>query len=161
LINTLNAFDMKLSEVLESPSLDPMMLRRFHPNLVTARFNETWDFYTEHLGFRTVAEWDIYVHLEHPNGAQLGVLKEEVDGELPELVPATDGRGFWLSLDVADADAEYERLMKAGVTIVAPPQDKPWGERLFVVRDPNGVLIFVAHRVDEHQPEPVAELAGV
>lgn len=118
----------------------------FYPNLVTAKFYETWDFYTTFLGFRTVAECGVYVHLAHPGGAQLGVLKHETDGSPVELISATDGRGFWVNLDVADADAEHERLRTAGAPIVMPPEDKPWGERMFIVRDPNGVLISIAHR---------------
>lgn len=119
---------------------------RFHPSLVTGRFYETWDFYTAHLGFRTVCENDLYVHLVHPGGAQLGVLRQELDGLQPELVSATDGRGFWLTLEVPDADAEYRRLSDAGVTIVEDVEDKPWGQRQFIVRDPNGILIAIAHR---------------
>ncbi len=120
---------------------------RFHPSLVTRRFFDSWDFYTAMLGFTTLAECDVYVHLQHPSGVQLGLLREEVDGVPAELVPATDGRGFWLNLDVADADAEYARLREMGVEIAEPPQDRPWGERSFEVRDPNGIVIFVGHKI--------------
>jgi uncharacterized glyoxalase superfamily protein PhnB len=127
----------------------------FYPGLVTANFYETWDFYTTHLGFRTLVEDDVFVQLAHPAGAQLAILRHELDGPAPELVSATDGRGYWLNLDVADADAEHARLCAAGVEIVAPPTDKPWGERMFVVRDPNGVLIALAHWTGA-QTEPIA-----
>lgn len=119
----------------------------FYPSLVTAKFAETWDFYTTHLGFRTMMECGCYVQLAHPGGAQLGVLQHEQNVPAPELVSATDGRGFWLSLDVADADAEYARLATAGVEIVTEIADKGWGDRQFVVRDPNGVLIAISHRI--------------
>lgn len=119
----------------------------FYPSLVTSKFAETWEFYTERLGFRTECECDAYVHLAHPSGAQLGLLRHEIDGHYAELVSATDGRGFWLNLDVADADAEHARLHATGVEIVTPLEDKPWGDRQFVVRDPNGVLISIAHRI--------------
>lgn len=119
----------------------------FHPSIVTAKFYETWEFYTEKLGFRTVCECDAYVQLAHPAGAQIGLLRHEIDGPYAELVSATDGRGFWLNLDVADADAEHARLSASGVEIVTPLGNKPWGDRQFVVRDPNGVLIAIAHRM--------------
>ncbi len=124
----------------------------FYPGIVTADFYGTWDFYCEHLGFRTVAECDFYVQLAHPSGAQISVLRHELDGPSPELVSATDGRGFWLNLDVADADAEFRRLSAAGLEIVSPPEDKPWGDRMFVVRDPNRVLIALAHRTPSNAP---------
>ncbi len=123
----------------------PAVVRSFYPGIVTARFYESWDFYTTHLGFRTVQENDAYVHLQHPTGCQLALLRHETAGDVPELVSATDGRGFWLGLKVDDADEMYARLAAAGVPVVSPPENKPWGERHFVVRDPNGVTIYVAH----------------
>lgn len=119
----------------------------FYPNLVTRKFYETWDFYSANLGFSTAYESDAYVHLTHPSGAQLGLLKHEFDGAPAELISAVEGRGFWLSLDVPHADAEYGRLKSLGVEIAEPLQDKPWGERNFVVRDPNGVLVYISHKI--------------
>ena len=119
----------------------------FYPSIVTGKFYETWDFYTEQLGFRTMFESDAYVHLVHPSGAQLGILRQELDGLRSEIVCGTDGRGFWFNLEVADADAEHARLCESGVEIVESPADKAWGDRQFLVRDPNGVLIAIAHRI--------------
>ena len=130
----------------------------FYPGIVTARLFESWDFYTTKLGFRTLRECDYYVQLVHPCGAQVSLLRHELDGPTPELVSATDGRGFWLNLDVADADAEFARLRSEAVSIVAPIEDKPWGDRQFVIKDPNGVLISIAHRKEVlgHETRPLA-----
>lgn len=132
----------------------------FYPSLVTGKFYETWDFYTTYLGFRTVHESDHYVHLVHQCGAQLGVLREELDGLQPELVSGTNGRGFWLNLDVPDADAEFERLRKAGAEIVEPIADKPWGDRQFILRDPNGVLVAISHRLGASSQTAMPELVA-
>lgn len=117
----------------------------FFPSLVTAKFYETWDFYTSFLNFRTTDECDCYVHLMHESGAQLGILKEETDGAPAELISSVEGRGFWLSLHVPNADSEYDRLEKIGADIVEGLSNRPWGLREFTVRDPNGVLIKVGH----------------
>jgi catechol 2,3-dioxygenase-like lactoylglutathione lyase family enzyme len=117
------------------------------PGLVTGKFYETWDFYTTHLGFRTIDESDCHVLLTHPSGGELILLREETEGVPAELVSATDGRGVWLCFDVADADAEYARLRGAGVDIVEPPVDRPWGRRHCLVRDPNGLLISLSHEL--------------
>lgn len=133
----------------------------FYPSVVTGKFYETWDFYTTQLGFRTLTESDAYVHLAHPCGAQLGVLREEVEAVRPELVCATNGRGYCFNFEVVDADAEYARLVSAGVEIVQAIADKSSGERQFVVRDPNGVLIAIAHaitpRVEEFAAAAVSD----
>jgi catechol 2,3-dioxygenase-like lactoylglutathione lyase family enzyme len=115
------------------------------PGIVTAKFYETWDFYTTHLGFRTVDESDQHVMLAHGTGGQLLIVREEIDGLPAELVSATNGRGVWLCFDVADTDAEHSRLAAAGVDIVEAPVDRPWGRRHCLIRDPNGMIVSLSH----------------
>lgn len=124
----------------------------FYPGIVSGRLVETWNFYCVHLGFRTVTECGVYVQLSHPSGAQIAILQHELDGPSHELINATDGRGFWLNIEVPDADAEFARLCEAGLEIVSPLENKPWGDRMFVVRDPNGVLIALSHRMPAAEP---------
>ena len=45
---------------------------------------------------------------------------------------------------VPDVQEFYERALKAGAVSVAAPQQKPWGQVVAYVRDPNGVLIDIA-----------------
>jgi predicted enzyme related to lactoylglutathione lyase len=92
----------------------------FYPSLVTAKFYETWDFYTAILGFKTLGECDYYVQLGHASGVQFGLHRHEFDGVPAELVSSTDGRGFWLSIRVPDADAEYSRIVKLGIRPPTP-----------------------------------------
>jgi lactoylglutathione lyase len=42
---------------------------------------------------------------------------------------------------VADVDAEHERLSQAGAEILAPPTDRPWGERTLHLADPDGNVV--------------------
>jgi catechol 2,3-dioxygenase-like lactoylglutathione lyase family enzyme len=116
----------------------------FYFGLVTAKFYETWDFYTEQLGFHTLEETDDFVLLVHASGARLGIMRHETDETYPERVSATDGRSFWLNLEVAEVRAEFERLSGAGVSVVKPLAAGRNGAQTFAVRDPNGVLILVA-----------------
>lgn len=142
-----------------SPSSFLQRLPAFFPGIVTSRFYETWDFYTALLGFRTLAECNTYVHLQHPAGPQLSILRHEVDGHPSELICATEGRGLWFNLEVADLEAEYLRLAAAGAAVVTPPVTQPWGDRQFVLRDPNGVLIYFTQSSQAHVP--VMDMAGV
>ncbi len=45
---------------------------------------------------------------------------------------------------VLDADAVFDRALKAGATEIAPVEDKPWGDRLGGFRDPFGYVWNVA-----------------
>jgi PhnB protein len=49
-----------------------------------------------------------------------------------------------LHLYVPDADAAYERALRAGATSIQPPADQPYGERSGGVTDPFGNRWFVA-----------------
>lgn len=135
----------RMSTPLSLPALSP-----FFPGIVTARFFETWDFYTTHLSFGTLHESNRELRLVHESGVQLAVLREETDGQPAELVPAATGRGFWLSLDVVDAQALYLRLLDANVEVASPLETTAGGsEKRFSVRDPNGVLIFIAQKMPQ------------
>ena len=66
---------------------------------------------------------------------------------LPELLgrDAPSGRAPWPHGEVAffcdDVDGEHRRLVAAGVTVLAPPTDRPWGERTLHVEDPDGYVV--------------------
>ncbi len=57
------------------------------------------------------------------------------------LILATEGGWSWwgrLILHVDEVDRFHQRLVDAGVTPEALPQDAPWRERYFHVTDPDG-----------------------
>ena len=64
-----------------------------------------------------------------------------------------------LSLYVADAAAEHDRLAGAGITIVQPLRDEVFGQRHFIAADPNGLLIDIITPI-EPDPEFLKTLAG-
>ncbi len=124
----------------------PVFPSAFFAGLVTRLYFESWDFYTTHLGFRTVEERNAWVRLMHPSGAQLVLLQEEADHTPSELVTACEGRGLWLTLEVADVAVERNALALEGLAVQAVPSEKWWREGSFAVTDPNGVLVIIAPR---------------
>ncbi len=117
---------------------------------------ESRDFYTSHLGFTAEIDTEAYVHLVHPKtGFELAILKAGELDQMKELEFSTTGNGLWIGLEVENADEESARLWDAGITIVQAPKDQPWGERTVVIRDPNGVLIYLAHKIKVDNPSPL------
>ena len=51
--------------------------------------------------------------------------------------------GLILNFEVDDVDSEYDRVEKANLPILLPIRDEAFGQRHFITRDPNGVLIDV------------------
>ena len=66
---------------------------------------------------------------------------------LPELIgrEAPAGEAPWPQGEVAffveDVDEEHARLVRLGVRVLAPPTDRPWGERTLHVVDLDGNVI--------------------
>ncbi len=52
-----------------------------------------------------------------------------------------------VGFDVADVDAEYERLRVLGVCFATSPTTYPWGARSFHFRDPDGNILCFRTRV--------------
>ncbi len=56
-----------------------------------------------------------------------------------DAVRSSDSGGMHIAVRVSDIDAEHARLEQRGVQ-VSPVQRRPWGERNFSFRDPDGYL---------------------
>jgi uncharacterized glyoxalase superfamily protein PhnB len=50
-------------------------------------------------------------------------------------------------VDVPDVEAEYQRIRSMEVPIEAELRDEPWGDRHFVIVDPNGIGVDIVQRV--------------
>ncbi|MFH8573172.1 VOC family protein [Streptomyces sp. NPDC017993] len=55
--------------------------------------------------------------------------------------------GLIVAFTVTDIEEQERWLRAEGVTIAMPLRDGPWGERLFQVADPNGVVVQIVEWV--------------
>lgn len=117
-----------------------MLTRRMDLTISTNKLEQSRDFYRDYLGFELVFENDSYIEMLAQGSTTMGV--SFVTPELSGGEKFT-GEGIILSLEAADVDTEYARLKAAGVRICEELRDKAWGERSFVINDPNGVHIYI------------------
>ena len=69
--------------------------------------------------------------------------KEDKPDFQQEAVVEPKGAGMFLYFKVSDVDAFYAHLLDLGLKPSSEPKDWPWGNREFVVRDPDGYkLVF-------------------
>jgi catechol 2,3-dioxygenase-like lactoylglutathione lyase family enzyme len=61
---------------------------------------------------------------------------------------------FEMFVYVADVDALIPALEADGIEVVQPPTDMPWGERVAMVRDPDGNPVSLARPLDGTHPNP-------
>jgi uncharacterized glyoxalase superfamily protein PhnB len=59
----------------------------------------------------------------------------------------------WIAIDVEDVEAEQARLRALRVPIECALREEPWGDRHFVVVDPNGIGVDVVQRVTVAAPQ--------
>ncbi|MEV4374710.1 VOC family protein [Nonomuraea sp. NPDC049637] len=118
-----------------------MKLSSVYPVLCTADLAASKDFYVRLFGYEVTFEADWYVSLRR-GPYELALL----DHRHPTL-PAAYRRpvaGLLINFEVADVDAEWERLVgREGLTPELALRDEDFGQRHFIVADPNGVLVDV------------------
>lgn len=56
--------------------------------------------------------------------------------------------GFEIALVTDDPRAAYETALAAGAAAIKPPAEKPWGQVVGYVRDPNGCLVEICSPVE-------------
>jgi uncharacterized glyoxalase superfamily protein PhnB len=124
-----------------------MKVESFYPVLMSANVAELSAFYQERLGFACTFETSWYVSLRNESGFELAVLNPE-----HETVPHGFGApaaGIILNVEVADAAAEYERLVRdGGLPEVLALRDEEFGQRHFITHDPAGNLIDVIENIE-------------
>lgn len=116
-----------------------MKIRRVDSTISTNRLQESKKFYMKHFGFRLVYESNWYIELIAADMPTMGISFTLPQREAGEFFQ----KGLILSFEVDDVDAEYHRLKTAGLEIIQDLVDKPWGERSFVIDDPNGVHLYI------------------
>ncbi len=80
-------------------------------------------------------------------------------GEMPPhtLSPKScGGTSVSLHLYLADANAAFDRAVKAGCTVKLPISDSFWGDRYGVVEDPIGHQWAIATHQQDYTPEQIA-----
>jgi PhnB protein len=132
---------------------------RMYPRLVVSDAARAIDFYVAAFGAKEVARYtdpnEKIVHAEVQIGGVTLAVKDEGDGD---PAPTTlGGSPVIIALDVADADAVGEAMVKAGATVVYPIQDWPYGSRGGRLADPFGHLWMISQEIEELSPEQIQQ----
>jgi predicted enzyme related to lactoylglutathione lyase len=101
-------------------------------------------FYTEVLGFGNAthhAEFGYLTIFTTPT-ASLGFMPP-VNGPPEQWRPPGEPALYFY---VADVDAAHRALAAKGVAFEQPPRGMPWGDRVAILRDPEGRMICLAQR---------------
>lgn len=118
-------------------------------SLTVNNVKKSSDFLTKHFGFKEKMAADGFASLIHEaTGINIIYMQTGIE-VLPEFMRNLPVAGTILAFVTTNLEAEEERLRLAGVPISMPLQTEEWGEKLFMVTDPNGVIIELVEWVNQ------------
>ncbi len=121
-----------------------MKLNSNYPVLLTDKIAETAAFYCDHFGFAKTFEADWYVSLTSKGQPvyQLALLQPG-HASIPEPLTQPTAN-LILNFECENVDIVYQQLIiEKNLSCLLELRDEPWGQRHFITRDPNGILIDV------------------
>ncbi|MHC4469645.1 MAG: VOC family protein [Planctomycetota bacterium] len=131
----------------------PEGMQRVIPHLVYADAPAAIDFLCEAFGFterfRVPTEDGGVMHAEVGYEGNVVMLASAMPGmslSSPKDLPA---RHAGIMVYVDDVDAHFVRAKAAGATIVAEPEDKHYGDRMYTAADPEGLHWYFATHVKD------------
>ena len=129
-----------------------MRARSIVPCITTDKIDDTKTFYQEHFGAQLEFDcgWYVTLKLGKAKGAPRVSFMQPEEGMI-----RFDGQGLMYNFEITAVDKLHDRLKAAGLEIVAPLEDHPWGDRGFAIRDPSGIVLYWYEA-----REPDAEFAG-
>jgi len=131
--------------LVERPKLNVL---RIVPNVASDRFEASREFYIDLFDLDVSVDFDWYLQLMAPNDRSLnvGFLQPGSEFFSGRLVPAGE-HSVVLTIQVDDVDEAYRRARCRGAEISLELRDEDYGQRHFLVIDPNGLMLNVMQTI--------------
>jgi lactoylglutathione lyase len=107
-------------------------------------------FYQNALGLEIEGDFGVYVELKAHEHVLFALFERAAmqAGEPGIAISPVGGQRTAIEFEVENVDAFYETLRSKDVQIASEPKDHPeWGLRTLFLRDPDGNLLCVYHRI--------------
>ncbi|MEV6731533.1 VOC family protein [Streptomyces sp. NPDC051364] len=126
-------------------------------SLTVADVAASRDFFCTHLGYAVAMATDGFASLTRGDDAADIVLLRRGSEVLPPEQRDRQATGLIFALTVAGIEAEERRLREAGAPVTMPLREEPWGERLFQLTDPNGIVVQLVEWATPDEPAQTVE----
>lgn len=123
-------------------------MRCLFPDICSDDLIACRDFYRSLFGFEIVFEIDWYIQMKHPENDALQIAFVRRDHPSVPRGDQDAARGVIVTLETDAVDPVYQRATELGLSPVLSLRDEEWGQRHFMVRDPNGLLVDVVQMID-------------
>ena len=122
-------------------------MKKIYPLLITEKLQECADFYDTYFGFQKVFAEDWYIHLVHETGSELAFMAPNTKNQPAALHTGFNGSGLVYSIEVEDAQKEYDRLRQTDVPIIFDLKTEEWGQKHFILQDPSGTYVDIVEQL--------------
>jgi PhnB protein len=137
------------------------------PHIMVRDADKAIEFYKKAFGAEEICrmpgpDGKTIMHAELKFGNSTMMMCQEMPGmECSSVSPQTAGKTTTvLHLYVEDADALYNRAVKAGAKSIMPVSDMFWGDRYGQVGDPFGHVWSIATHKHDYTPEQINKNMG-
>ena len=105
----------------------------------TDKVEESRDFYIMNFDAKVTFDCGWYVNLQFGDEASTMqfMSPQQPDQQL------SSASGLMYNFEVDDVDKEYNKLTDAGLIVVMPLENHPWGDRGFAIQDPNDITLYI------------------
>lgn len=138
---------------------DAPAITRLYARLVVSDGPRAIEFYRAALGAQEIERYTDpegrIVHAMLRLGDTVIAVKDADDAD--PAPPSLGGSPVIMALDVSDADAVAEAMLRGGATVVYPVADQHYGQRGGRLADPFGHLWMISQTIEELTPREIQQ----
>lgn len=113
--------------------------------LLWVQENQQSEKFYKKLGFEAITSTPAYSEIKHGNFEITLVNMRDEDEFAGDSLAGEKGKGVYIYIWVEDVDATHVELIKKRLQPHTKPRDWPWGNREFILKDPDGYKLCFWH----------------
>lgn len=118
-------------------------MKSLFPDICSTKLTESKVFYMELFNFDVIFELDWYIQLKSPKDENLQLAFVQQDHHSVPLAYQQPPQGVFVTIETDNVDGFYRKAQELNCEIVLELCNEEWGQRHFIVVDPNGLLVDV------------------
>lgn len=124
-----------------------MKINASYPVICTDKLIQSKAFYSDYFGFETTfeAQWYVSMRSKASPDYELALLDFR-HSSLPESY-RKQAQGVLINVEVPNVDDVYDDLKHKDLPMILDLKSEEWGQRHFITKDPNGILIDVIQNI--------------
>lgn len=111
---------------------------KFTNILLWVQENKISEKFYKKLGFEVLVSTDAYSEIQLGEFSITLVNMRDEDEFNGDSLSGIKGKGIYIYIKVDDVDVEYNRQEKLGLKPATKPRNWEWGNREFILKDPDG-----------------------